>query len=160
MSEPFLKELSPLEQDISKVLEPILALNSLELIAIKLTGLKGKPNLLLYVNESSLDGLATISRLISDTLDVENANQNWFAGPYQLELSSPGLDRPLTKKSHFKSALGEQVKIKTDRQTLRGKLLSENEHGIQIDSHVEPIEWNSIRDACMIFTLSKSPKRR
>jgi ribosome maturation factor RimP len=46
---------------------------------------------------------------VSDVLDVEDV----VPGEYNLEVSSPGLFRPLTKAAHFERAVGERIKVKT-----------------------------------------------
>lgn len=158
--EVFLRPLSSLEQQIVDYVEPILALDGTELVSIRVSGLKGKPCLSLFIDKTALDELASLSRLISDALDVANAEQNWLPGAYQLELSSPGLDRPLTKKSHFLKAIGQLVRVKASTGTVRGILEQTNDSGIIVEGHPEIIHWNDIRDANVVHVFLKSPKRR
>lgn len=148
--EQFLRPLGPLEQQIVDYLEPILALEGTELVFIRISGLKGKPLLTLFINKVSLDELGVLSRLISDTLDVANAEHHWFRGPYQLELSSPGLNRPLTKKNHFIKAANQLIRVKTSTETVRGVLKQTSDLGITIEGHLEIIPWAQIRDANII----------
>ncbi len=148
--EPFLRPLNSLEQQIVDYVEPILALDGTELVSIRISGLKGKPLLALFIDKASLDELASLSRLISDALDVANAKHQWFSGAYQLELSSPGLDRPLTKKSHFLKAMGQQVRVKASTGTVRGILERSDDSGIMLKEHPEIIAWSEIRDANII----------
>lgn len=56
----------------------------------------------------SIDDCVEVSYQVSAMLDVEDPIQ----GRYRLEISSPGVDRPLLKLEHFKRYLGERVKIK------------------------------------------------
>lgn len=150
--ESFLRALGPLEQQIVDYIEPILALEHCELVAIKLSGLKGRPNLALFLDRSSLDELSHLSRLVSNALDVANAESNWFQGTYQLELSSPGLDRPLTKKSHFLKSLGETIRVKTTVGTLRGILKKADlEKGIWIEGYLDLIAWQNIQNANTVY---------
>lgn len=72
-----------------------------------------------------------ISRHIATVLDVEDP----ICGPYNLEISSPGVDRPLTRISDFKRFRGEPVKVrmrltKDGRKRFRGKIsdVDENEN--------------------------------
>ena len=52
---------------------------------------------------------------------------------YSVEVSSPGLDRPLRRREHFESALGRRVKLRTaGRRTLRGEILSTGEKTVKI----------------------------
>lgn len=148
--EEFLRPLNSLEQQVVDYVEPILALEGTELVSIRISGLKGKPSLSLFIDKSSLDELASLSRLISDALDVGNAEHNWFPRSYQLELSSPGLDRPLTKKSHFFNALNKLVRVKAITGTVRGILQQATDTGISIEGHPDMISWPEIRDANII----------
>ncbi len=59
----------------------------------------------------TLDDCAKISRQLSATLDVSDL----ITVPYNLEVSSPGLDRPLKKETDFRRYLGKKAKIRTRR---------------------------------------------
>jgi ribosome maturation factor RimP len=50
-----------------------------------------------------------VSRAVSAALDVEDPIQ----GPYDLEVSSPGLDRPLRTPEHFRKSVGQKVRVRT-----------------------------------------------
>lgn len=75
----------------------------------------------------SLDDCSNFSRIVSAALDVEDP----LDGAYDLEVSSPGLDRPLRKPEHFRKYAGQKVKVKTyapletaaGRKSFTGKLL-------------------------------------
>jgi ribosome maturation factor RimP len=58
----------------------------------------------------SVDDCADISRAISALLDVEDP----IAGTYSLEVSSPGIDRPLTKAKDYERFLGHEAKVETN----------------------------------------------
>ena len=60
----------------------------------------------------TLSDCEAVSRRLSPLLDVEDAVQ----GEYSLEVSSPGIDRPLVKPKHFQDVLGERVKIRMKAQ--------------------------------------------
>ncbi len=52
---------------------------------------------------------------------------------YSVEVSSPGLDRPLRRQEHFEAALGRRVKLRTaGRRTLRGEILSAGEQSVKV----------------------------
>ncbi|AVT30728.1 ribosome maturation factor RimP [Plantactinospora sp. BC1] len=64
----------------------------------------------------SLDAVADVSRLLSKALDqAEETGGDLVAGEYQLEVSSPGVDRPLTQPRHWRRNVGRLVKV-----TVRG----------------------------------------
>lgn len=65
----------------------------------------------LYIDSEkgvTIDDCAAVSHQVSALLDVENP----FAGHYTLEVSSPGINRPLFEMSHFRKYIGSRVKIK------------------------------------------------
>ncbi len=68
-----------------------------------------------------LDSIATLSRSASEKLDaVDSANSGT---PYVLEVTSPGVDRPLTEQKHFRRARGRKVELTlTDGSQLTGRL--------------------------------------
>ncbi len=75
-------------------------------------------------NGLTLDDCASISRQLCTTLDVVDP----IAGRYTLEVSSPGMDRPLLHETHYQRALAKTAKIKTrraiaDKRTFIGKII-------------------------------------
>lgn len=106
-----------------------------------------------YITSSSginLDTCAEISRLISPILDVHEP----MSGEYNLEVSSPGIERKLKKTSHFKASIGENVKVKDiATEVYKGKLLSANEEQIVVSTEFgdESISYDSILSASTYF---------
>lgn len=79
----------------------------------------------------SLDLCAEISHELSPFLDVHPP----MSQRYRLEISSPGIERKLTKPVHFKNAIGEKVKIKImGGDKLKGVLKSADDEGITIET--------------------------
>ena len=77
-----------------------------------------------------LDLCAAISNELSPFLDVHPP----MSGRYRLEVSSPGIERKLTKPVHFKNAIGEKVKLKiVGGEKLKGVLKSADNNGIVIE---------------------------
>jgi ribosome maturation factor RimP len=75
-----------------------------------------------------------VSRQLSAVLDVEDP----LPGNYRLEVSSPGLDRKLTKPEHFQRFLGEPVRVKLrfavdGRRNFRGALRAADEEQIEVE---------------------------
>lgn len=150
--EQFLKSLSDVEQKIVDCIEPILEFEKCELIAIKLRNSNFRPLLIIYLDKFLLNEMVNLSQSISAVLDVGNAEFNWFNGPYQLELSSPGIDRPLTKKSHFKNVVGKNIRVKTVLKQIQGILEQvDDNNGISIAGHNSNICWSDILDANLIY---------
>jgi ribosome maturation factor RimP len=103
---------------VTTLLEGIVAREGFELVDLELVTERGRTILRLFIDTVppgtkergvSVDDCSKVSRVVGDLLDVEDA----IDGPYDLEVSSPGLFRPLTKEAHFDRALGERVKVKT-----------------------------------------------
>jgi ribosome maturation factor RimP len=72
-----------------------------------------------------VDDCAAVSRAISDLLDEKDP----IDGEYSLEVSSPGIDRPLTKPEHFARFVGYETKIETDesvegRKRFKGRIVA------------------------------------
>jgi len=102
------------------------------------------------INGINLDKCAEISRMISPILDVEEP----MNGVYNLEVSSPGIERKLKKKEHFMGSIGELVKVKnSNTDVFKGKLLKANEEKIVILTEFEEVElaYDSILSASTYF---------
>jgi ribosome maturation factor RimP len=81
-----------------------------------------------------LSDCETVSRQVSALLDVEDP----VPGHYVLEVSSPGLDRKLTKAAHFQRYVGQDVRLRLrlpveGRRKFRGKLTAANEETIHVE---------------------------
>ncbi|MGI8536589.1 MAG: ribosome maturation factor RimP [Mycobacteriales bacterium] len=82
-----------------------------------------------------LDDVAELSRALGDTLDaVDEAEPSLLGSSYVLEVSSPGVDRPLTEPRHWRRNVGRLVTA-TVRQgpTLTGRVVSADEGGLTLD---------------------------
>ena len=98
----------------------------------------------------SLDKCAEVSRLISPILDIEEP----LNGEYNLEVSSPGIERKLKKPQHFKASIEEKIKVKDfDKNVVKGKLLfaDDNEIKVSTDHGEEIITYDEISSASTYF---------
>ncbi len=98
------------EDEIRRLLEPAIELMGYELVDLdaRIGGRKGL--LRLYIDSADgvgLDDCEKVSHQVSGILDVEDP----IPGEYVLEVSSPGLDRPLTRPEHFERYSGSEAKI-------------------------------------------------
>jgi ribosome maturation factor RimP len=116
-------------EKVRAIAAPLAAGEGLELVDVELAGARGRTTLRLYIDRDggvSLDDCTSVSRAVSAALDVEDPIQ----GAYDLEVSSPGLDRPLRTPEHFTRYAGEQVRVKAygpipeleNRKTFAGTL--------------------------------------
>ena len=127
-----------------------------ELVDVELR-LGGKNGLLrLYIDQPDGIGLSdceTVSRQVSTVLDVEDP----IPGHYVLEVSSPGLDRRLTKPAHYRRFLGEDVRIKLrfpveGRRNFRGALRAANEETVEVevDGKLHELPLTNIESARLV----------
>jgi ribosome maturation factor RimP len=114
---------------IDELLQPGAQALGYELVAVEMSG--GDTSILrVYIdspNGVTVTDCAQASRQFSAILDVDDPISN----RYTLEVSSPGMDRPLAKPEHFTGAVGEQVKIKMNtlvngRRRFTGELIEAN----------------------------------
>jgi ribosome maturation factor RimP len=81
-----------------------------------------------------LDVIAEVSRVISRALDdAEEGGRQLIPGEYQLEVSSPGVDRPLSTAAHWRRNIGRTVKVKAGERTLTGRITAANDQAITLD---------------------------
>lgn len=98
----------------------------------------------------NLDKCAEVSRLISPILDLDEP----LNGKYNLEVSSPGIERKLKKLSHYQASVGENVRVKDfDKNVIKGKLVdvTDNEITIQTEHGEEKIAYDEISSASTYF---------
>ena len=100
------------EKQVEELASPIVADFGLELVDVEYRQQGHQWLLCLYIDKDggvTLDDCANFSRELSTLLDVEDV----VPTAYRLEVSSPGLDRPLKKEGDFVRFAGETVKVKT-----------------------------------------------
>jgi ribosome maturation factor RimP len=86
----------------------------------------------------SLDAIAEVSRAVSAALDAaEEAGGELLAGEYQLELSSPGVDRPLTQPRHWRRNRGRLVKAAVAGRQVTARVVDADETGVVFDSDTD-----------------------
>lgn len=133
-------------------LEPEVIAHGLELVAVEQVGGRGTPviRVLLDCEDGiDLEAVAVASRWISDLFDAESP----VNGPFTLEVSSPGVDRPLTKPSDFARFAGETANLRVlvdgKRRSLTGVLVDvqANDVVIEVDGERMRIPIETIQKA-------------
>jgi len=85
----------------------------------------------------TVDDCAGISRAVSALLDVEDP----LPGAYVLEVTSPGIDRPLTLPRHWRRNAGRLVKVRTQAgETVLGRITSSDDEAVRLDVDGSPRE--------------------
>ena len=96
---------------LTTLIEPVLAAERAELVDLELAGTRGRPIVRAYVDTEggvTLDACARLSRRIEAALEEAGA----VPETYVLEVSSPGIERPLTRRSHFERFAGKDVDVR------------------------------------------------
>ena len=112
-----------------------------------------------------VDALAELSRAVSRALDEADP----VAGKYTLEVSSPGLERPLRRPDHFAGAVGEKVTVKTvpgteGERRVTGTLLAADDRGITIgpesgrDGEDRHLTYDEVMGARTLFDWGTTTK--
>ena len=148
--------------DIWKVVEPYLAAEQLELDDLEMLG-RGPGQLLRVVVDGegvNIDRLADVSRGISRLLD----NETELADSYQLEVTSPGLERNLRRPTHYRKAIGREVVVKVAdgdlKTTLRGRVTNADDDFFVVDADGESVKvgYEDVLTAKTVFRWEKAPK--
>jgi ribosome maturation factor RimP len=95
---------------VAKLIEPVLANLGFRLVRVRMSGASGRTLQIMAERPDgtmTIDDCETASRAISPLLDVEDP----VSGRYDLEVSSPGIDRPLVRPEDFERWAGHQAKI-------------------------------------------------
>jgi ribosome maturation factor RimP len=128
-------------QRLTEILDPIVMAVGMDLESVRVTR-AGRRLLVRVVVDSdngvSLDDAADISRAVSAELDATDAMGDV---PYTLEVSSPGVDRPLTEPKHWRRAAGRLVKVgllsdsdgKTGDGQLTGRVTAADGDGVTLE---------------------------
>jgi ribosome maturation factor RimP len=114
-------------QKIIELVEPVIEFEHIELIDVECHKMKSRWLVRIYIDKEggvTIDDCADISYLVGDLLDVHDIPP----GPYNLEISSPGLDRPLVRDKDFIKYTGSRVKIRVSKaidgkRNFRGTLI-------------------------------------
>ena len=96
---------------IQSLLEPTVSGLGYELVGVELVGARGNRTLRVYIDTPAgirLEDCEAVSHQVSGVLDVEDP----IEGFYNLEVSSPGLDRPIFKSADYDRFSGERIKLR------------------------------------------------
>ncbi|HVW33322.1 MAG TPA: ribosome maturation factor RimP [Acidimicrobiia bacterium] len=144
--------------------EPVLSSLGLELVDVEFEGSGRARTLRLSIDREGgvdLDTLAEANGPVSDALDAVDA----VSGPYNLELSSPGVERPLRRPSDFRRFIGTPVSVKSHEPIAgarrhRGLLVVADDEGIglEVDGQARRFPYDAIASARTVFEWGPAPK--
>lgn len=178
-NEPRLIVETGVDRRIADIIEPVIVPMGYKLVRVRLLNQNG---LTLQVMAERNDGTMTVedceeaSRAVSPVLDVEDPIEK----AYHLEVSSPGIDRPLVRRSDFSTWSGHLAKVDTSvmvggRKRFRGRITEVDDEGITVERDQpaygeEPstrLPYETISEARLVLTdelirdaLSKDNKAR
>lgn len=155
---------SGIDARIAAIVEPVLEDMGFRLVRVRLTSQNG---MTLQIMAERPDGTMTVedceevSRALSPVLDVEDPVDK----AYHLEVSSPGIDRPLVRRSDFETAIGHLAKLETTvlvagRKRFRGLISAVGEKNVTIErdqvadeaERVVDIAFDAIGEARLVLT--------
>ncbi|MBR9825079.1 MAG: ribosome maturation factor RimP [Alphaproteobacteria bacterium] len=156
-----MKTKTPQDARILDLAEPLAEELGLEVIRVRVMSGK-RPRLQIMTDRLDgsgvdVDDCARLSRALSEVFEVEDP----VSGEYDLEVSSPGIDRPLTALKHFERWEGYEAKLELDRlaegrKRFRGILAGIEDDDVLLDMENEehttliPFDW--IADAKLVLT--------
>ena len=163
-NEPRLVTETGLDRRIADIVEPVLVQMGFRLVRVRLSGQNG---LTLQIMTERNDGTMTVedceevSKAVSPVLDVEDPIDK----AYHLEVSSPGIDRPMVRKSDFVRWQGHLMKCETSimvdgRKRFRGKIVSVDEESFRLERDqpaygeeaIVAIPFTALSEARLILT--------
>ena len=155
---------SGIDARIASIVSPVLRGMGFRLVRVRLSGQNG---LTLQIMAERDDGAMTVedceevSRAVSPALDVADPVEK----AYHLEVSSPGIDRPLVRKSDFSAWAGHQVKMETsvlvaERKRFKGRIAEAGESDVLIERDAPPaggeaavrVPYEAIAEARLVLT--------
>ncbi|WP_306026230.1 ribosome maturation factor RimP [Oceaniradius stylonematis] len=162
--EPRLVTETGIDARVAMLIEPVLNSEGFRLVRVRLSGQNGAT---LQVMAERADGTMTVedcetlSRMVSPILDVEDPIDR----AYHLEVSSPGIDRPLVRKTDFAKWRGHVAKLETSvlvngRKRFRGTITDVDTDMVTLfrdqpsmgDENTNVIPFSAIADARLILT--------
>jgi ribosome maturation factor RimP len=153
---------SSIAQKLWDRIDPYVAAEGIELDDVEILG--GGQIVRITIDSAEpvgVDRIAELSRGISRSIDADDP----FKNSYTLEVSSPGLERKLTRPRHFEKSVGNHVKVKTFREVggtkeHKGIITSSGETGftVDIDDQNREISYDDVSSARTIFVWEKGAR--
>ncbi|XOV78877.1 MAG: ribosome maturation factor RimP [Aestuariibacter sp.] len=152
--------MSQLNDKLTQLLEPAVEALGFELLGIEFLAAGKHSTLRLFIDHPdgiSVDNCADVSHQVSAVLDVEDP----ISTEYNLEVSSPGMDRPLFKTAHYEAVIGEVVSIRLrvpmgNRRNFKGEVVSVDGDKlvVQVDKDEFEISINNIEKGNLVPQFS------
>lgn len=139
---------SPQRQRLHDLLDPVVSAAGYELVDVTVSAAGRRSLVRVTVDGDAgidLDAVADVSREVSNALD---ANDDAFSGPFVLEVSSPGVDRPLTEPRLWQRAVGRLVNVPLNgaSEPTVARVVALTDAGPTLEVDGQPVEyaWSSV----------------
>jgi ribosome maturation factor RimP len=154
--------------DLERAVAPVVEAAGLELVEVTFRREAGRRILRVTVDREGgvdLDSIAGVSELISRRLDVEG----FEPGPYALEVSSPGVERPLRRPEDFARRVGEKVRVRSHRpvegaRNHTGTIAGTSDDAVRIvtEAGEREVAFDEVASARTVFEWGpkRAPKKR
>jgi len=149
-----------LEQKLEEMLKPTIESMGFDFWGCEYLPAGKNSTLRIYIDKSqgvTVDDCGDVSRQVSAIMDVEDP----IASAYMLEVSSPGVDRPLMKPEQFSAYQGEEVQVRTSmavmgRKRFKGLMekVLEDAIEVEVDGEIYEIPFNMIEKANLVPNFS------
>ena len=155
--------LSKKERQLLDALAPRAEREGVEIVTVDVVGAKKAPTIRVFIDTPdgvSFDELSSAQVWINDIMDELDP----FPGAYTLEVSSPGIDRPLRTAEHFARFAGDTAVLKTQpvdgRSSWTGSIVSADEQAVtlDVDGTAAVIPFDTIKRAHLKGTIDFSSK--
>jgi ribosome maturation factor RimP len=158
------EKLSALRTELAKIVES----SGVECVWIDVSDARSGKAVRIYID--SRDGVGhaeceAVSRAVGERLDaMDEEGRSWFSGAYSVEVSSPGIERPLFTEEHYRRFCGKKALVVTrDRKKFEGELLSSGEEGVVAmllpDGSSVSLAFSDIRRGNLVYVLEKGEKK-
>ena len=153
---------TPEDRNLLELLDPVAEAAGYEIVRLRLMGGNGKARRLQIMAEDAdgdmnVEDCAKLSRAISDVMDAADPVE----GDYLLEVSSPGIDRPLTRLKDFETYAGYEARLELDRladgrKRFKGGIVGIEDANVALNAEGEedtiliPFAW--IAEAKLVLT--------
>ncbi len=166
------RNLGTVGRDVSRILaiaEPIAAERGLEVLDIEIGGTASNPLVRVLLDSPDadrrvgIDDCQAVSQRVGDALEAYEA----VSGRYMLEVSSPGVNKPLKKIEHFRRVLGQKVRVRVKvsgglRQSFLGRLEAADESAVTVaveGGEAVRIAFEEIEKANLEYEFENTPGR-
>lgn len=147
--------------EVSQLVGPVIEDMGYELVDVEYVTNYGRWVLRLYVDKEggiTLDDCAQASREVGDLIDVKEIIDH----EYVLEVSSPGLNRPLKKEKDYLRALGKKIRVRMispveGRRNFTGtlKTFQEGTLGLEMEGRLVTLAWQEVERANLVYEFGK-----